>query len=598
MGGFNNRFQCACCANNDGDGEKEMTSAPSLAIKTSNSSQFSWRSTKTKDLLDDKHVQRYFPMLLVRLETLLVARRLQSCGKLQANSRLMEEEPDIAVHFVSHQWLSFKHPDPDGIQLRKLQSVWRTFLANQGETLFAHDDWSAFLEGASSGSARAVEQIESIHSSGKTTEEAITDDILEGSVWIDFCCVPQVVDVVDVKDMDQTTEQQSKAIASIPAYVQRADYFWVVAPRAVHADTGVVCNFNTWRRRGWCRLEEWANNLVERRKFPLVLTDKPKLDTVGMVDYYVGCVGHEDRSVCSGDFTCCSLGHVVTTEEGHMITIPCDKEKVSNVIRELYRGKKAAWAAADQKLMHNFSILLKRAVYAGSDFYEKDYDAHESVGEFLSRIKYKDVDDTDGLGSGPWLPACMTAHPDLLALLEKAKPGMMTSRNKIGFMPLMGFCLHYEDVLEELMTLVPHMGDASHINLATELGYTALSYAASGWPDRVKLLLERKADVNHQDSCGRTALHAAAMKNVPACMDILIAHKADVDLQDKYGNTALHYAADVVTILGNNDDSSKTDVVKSLVAARARVQVQNKEGKTPAVVAAESCCDAALTLLS
>ena len=31
------------------------------------------------------------------------------------------------MHFISHEWLGFRHPDPDGVQLRRMQSILATF---------------------------------------------------------------------------------------------------------------------------------------------------------------------------------------------------------------------------------------------------------------------------------------------------------------------------------------------------------------------------------------------------------------------------------------------------------------------------------------
>ena len=47
-------------------------------------------------------------------------------------------------------------------------------------------------------------------------------------------------------------------LESIPAYVERATLLLVLVPVCNHVDRKQPCNFATWRRRGWCRLEMYA----------------------------------------------------------------------------------------------------------------------------------------------------------------------------------------------------------------------------------------------------------------------------------------------------------------------------------------------------
>ena len=49
------------------------------------------------------------------------------------------------------------------------------------------------------------------------------------------------------------------AIDSLAAYSAACRYFLVLAPDAVHADTLQPCDEHSYSRRGWCRLEQWAN---------------------------------------------------------------------------------------------------------------------------------------------------------------------------------------------------------------------------------------------------------------------------------------------------------------------------------------------------
>eukprot|EP00972_Heterocapsa_arctica_P102314 15075152-Heterocapsa_arctica.AAC.1 len=64
---------------------------------------------------------------------------------------------------------------------------------------------------------------------------------------------------------------------SIPYYIERSTHFFVLAPPAEHFDQGVECNYDSWRQRGWCRMELWVNFLSRNFRTALVISGRPKL---------------------------------------------------------------------------------------------------------------------------------------------------------------------------------------------------------------------------------------------------------------------------------------------------------------------------------
>jgi len=107
--------------------------------------------------------------------------------------------------FVSHQWLDEVRPDPNNVHYKGiLQGI-------------------DFLLG---------------------TEGVHADDLL---IWVDYVSIPQT---------NENIKQLS--ISSLPAYATGAHYFLVVAPPTRHSKTNLLCNLDTYQRRGWCRLEQWA----------------------------------------------------------------------------------------------------------------------------------------------------------------------------------------------------------------------------------------------------------------------------------------------------------------------------------------------------
>ncbi|MDG7053289.1 MAG: ankyrin repeat domain-containing protein, partial [Wolbachia endosymbiont of Alcedoecus sp.] len=84
-------------------------------------------------------------------------------------------------------------------------------------------------------------------------------------------------------------------------------------------------------------------------------------------------------------------------------------------------------------------------------------------------------------------------------------------------------------------------------------------------------LIGKHADINAQDSQGRTALHYAACFNDTNMAELLLDARADINAQDNMGRTALHYAA-----CFNN-----TDMVELLLDAGAKTDIKDNNGKKP-----------------
>ena len=75
-------------------------------------------------------------------------------------------------------------------------------------------------------------------------------------LWVDWFSMPQPgaekVEEIGKKKMDVLRAEASKAIRSIPAYVERSDFILILVPSLYHSDRKVPTCYRTWRRRGWC----------------------------------------------------------------------------------------------------------------------------------------------------------------------------------------------------------------------------------------------------------------------------------------------------------------------------------------------------------
>jgi ankyrin repeat protein len=106
----------------------------------------------------------------------------------------------------------------------------------------------------------------------------------------------------------------------------------------------------------------------------------------------------------------------------------------------------------------------------------------------------------------------------------------------------------------EVMRLLLEFG--ANPNISTKQGTTALmaasginwipgqtfSHPESEYVDAVKLCLERGADVNASNSLGFTAMHGAANRGWESVIKILAEHGAKVDVKDKEGRTPMTFA--------------------------------------------------------
>jgi ankyrin repeat protein len=158
---------------------------------------------------------------------------------------------------------------------------------------------------------------------------------------------------------------------------------------------------------------------------------------------------------------------------------------------------------------------------------------------------------------------------DEIALFEAAAANNL---EEIG--NLLGKRVHV-DACQSLANCPPTVvADEDTAFAAVNLGRTALLAAAEeGHLEAMRLLLDRSANVNFQDTAGFHALYLAA--GVPDAgeklVNFLVAWGADVNLANKSGYTPLHNAC----------GSGATDSVRALLEARADLNLKSKTGAAP-----------------
>ncbi len=103
-----------------------------------------------------------------------------------------------------------------------------------------------------------------------------------------------------------------------------------------------------------------------------------------------------------------------------------------------------------------------------------------------------------------------------------------------------------------------------------------LDAAAAGNTAKIAELLSRGADLEGNDTAGRTAVINAAWRGEQEVVDLLVELDADLNVADYEGRTAVSWAA----------SNGHTDIVRRLLENGARPAIADNEGLTPLMRAA------------
>ncbi|WP_353272741.1 ankyrin repeat domain-containing protein [Wolbachia endosymbiont (group A) of Urophora cardui] len=122
---------------------------------------------------------------------------------------------------------------------------------------------------------------------------------------------------------------------------------------------------------------------------------------------------------------------------------------------------------------------------------------------------------------------------------------------------------------------VPNSGD---INAQGKLDRTLLHLASeAGEFDKVKLLLDRGANIEVQDKFGYTPIFLATQSGRWSVVELLLNRGANVDVQDKEGKTLLHFAT----------QKDNLDMVEFLIDRSANIEIKDNIAWTPILYAAQ-----------
>mmetsp|Transcript_3881 Transcript_3881/g.6831 ORF Transcript_3881/g.6831 Transcript_3881/m.6831 type:complete len:655 (-) Transcript_3881:325-2289(-) len=245
---------------------------------------------------------------LMKMESLLSHRQLLQSGVLKSWEPSMQGK----IINISHQWLSHTSPDPDSCHFQTLKRTMERLL--NGEIPFVNDYW--------------------LHTSLFLTPSVSMQEFIAAEVyiWIDYCCIPQIEETshaaCDVVD----------AVRSIPAYMERCSLLLIIAPVSSHKETGKSCNYASWRRRGWCRLE-FMTTLLSPRSIHTMVCTGPEA-----TPFLIHPFEAPKLPVGTGDFSCCELGHEINGRR-----LACDKVRAGQVLSAMIDAKVRRLKSQDRR---------------------------------------------------------------------------------------------------------------------------------------------------------------------------------------------------------------------------------------------------------
>ena len=495
-------------------------------------------------------------MWLISLENVLMLYGKDGRGRvMEVHQELKRQEfltpwrdvpSDAEIVFVSHEWLSWAHPDPNGEQLRVLCRVVERLKRGELDT--------------------EMDPMHTIMYKHKfTTKAKDWESMLKRTYfWVDWFSMPQPgaekVEDIGEKEMDVLRTEGSKAIRSIPAYVERSDFILILVPSLYHSDRKVPTCYRTWRRRGWCLLELYAAAMARDSSNPPLLVRSEKGTPTWMSPLEV-----MKLSIGLADFTCCQRGHVITTETqkvmngGEVKKIPCDKPIAGGILVQLIDAKiNYLFNAEDDMVMARLHCVFKHWWMRGLKN-EGAIVANQSgtaVQKFKKKLRWSETEkwfDCGGIGILAYAVVSNEVHvvEELLKVLKRDYDG------------------------DEYTTrLESRVRDEGYVSLGVPGGATTLMAAMmTASPEVVLMLLESGANVEHVDMMGNDGFMLASVFGRPKNLQCWLERVKDWDLSRQntvFGGCALG----VAVYMGAN----KLETVKLLVDAGALIDFRTFSG--------------------
>ena len=145
-----------------------------------------------------------FPLYTVRLQVLLAMEKLIPHERLMEEDQLVEFTNSLGqAAFVSHQWVTPEHPDPEFVQMRVFQEALKNMMS-RGKWVHTSFETELTIKPPSL-------DLEALRSK-------------EMFFWYDFFSIPQLDKLNSFRSISISSfNRKDEAIESIPAYIERCE---------------------------------------------------------------------------------------------------------------------------------------------------------------------------------------------------------------------------------------------------------------------------------------------------------------------------------------------------------------------------------------
>ena len=429
--------------------------------------------------------------------------------------------------FVSHQWLTKTHPDPEFRQMRILQDAVKRMLTSSG---------SISLDPATEAVVPTAKP--------RPMRDFQTKALF---FWYDYFSCPQLTHANEVVVQKTNSRlQQADAISSIPAYVAKCDFFLALCPVLDCPVEGRVLSPATWSSRGWCRLERAARELSPNKTWILVRSET-SIEAVGtLLSFPSGCVGEGDFGVAK------------------------DRQKLAPVMRKILTQKLNHCLRVGDLPGFRRHFNLQTVYFQGLEIapvaglLPSCEGGDDVVMEFLHQNGLRTIGSADSAGWRPLHYAALGGNVEVLrGLLEKrAGVNQRTWKDEpsLGFPPWMS-------ALDLAVFFKQHKAARLLLEARAHLtgGFSpaVILAAARDNAEGVRLLCASGADPLAQNLLGNTTLGCAAGSAAAEAMEELV-------VQGRPGSLALSLALfDAAMFRGGT-----AELVHRLIALRADVNFQ------------------------
>ena len=255
------------------------------------------------------------------------------------------------------------------------------------------------------------------------------------------------------------------------------------------------------------------------------------------------------RAPGQGTFTCCTRDHVMIDEHGVRRTIPCDKDKIGNVMAQMLEKKREFYLGNGDMLMFRVWTALSNSIMQGLAT-QMHNTQPTSVTAFLALNHFRTPRDEENRGSG-YTPLIFSAMSGYLSIVRE----------------LLG--THGADVSTRVRVDIPEF--------SAERGMDVLCLAVGACPqhqvhDVVAALLAAGADPNTRTQSGGSAIVGGVVfRNENGVRALLSCAGDKLDLQ-----LGLH--SNNASALGIAGYLSSFEILKSLVEAGANCAHRNDNG--------------------